>query len=117
MVEQNLQAGEWAAPGTPVVTVEDLSRQWARIGVEETQLGALRLGQPARVRVLALPGRSYDGRVAEIGAEGEFALNRDVRRGRPDLRTFRVHVGLDRLAEELRPGMTAEVDLLPGGGR
>ena len=55
------------------------------------------------------PGRRYAAHVIEIGAEGEFALNRDVKRGRPDVRTFRVRVGLDRVAPELRPGMTAEV--------
>ena len=31
----------------------------------------------------------------EVGAEGDFAVNRDVKRGRPDLRTFRVRVALD----------------------
>ena len=109
VVEQNLQPGEWAAPGTPVITVEDLSRQWVRIDVEETDLGALRVGDPADVRVVACPGRTYAAHVIEIGAEGEFAVNRDVKRGRPDVRTFRVRVGLDKTAEELRPGMTAEV--------
>jgi HlyD family secretion protein len=111
VVEQNLQVGEWAAPGTPVVTVEDLSRQWVRIDVGETELGGLRVGSPMAVRVFALPKRRYAARVIEIGAQGEFALNRDVKRGRADVRTFRVRVGLDQTAEELRPGMTAEVVL------
>lgn len=111
VAEQNLQPGEWAAPGTPVVTVEDLTRQWVRIDVEETALAGLHLGAPATIRVVAFPARRYAGHVIEIGAEGEFALNRDVKRGRPDVRTFRVRVGLDTPAEELRPGMTAEVTL------
>jgi len=109
VVEQDLQPGEWAAPGTPVITVEDLSRQWVRLDVEETELGALRIGDPADVTVVAFPGRTYAAHVIEIGAEGEFAINRDVKRGRPDVRTFRVRVALDKTAEELRPGMTAEV--------
>lgn len=111
VAEQNLQPGEWAAPGTPVVTVEDLTRQWVRIDVEETALGALHLGDPVTVRVVAFVGRRWAARVIEIGAQGEFALNRDVKRGRPDVRTFRVRVGFDKPAEELRPGMTADVTL------
>jgi hypothetical protein len=61
---------------------------------------------------IALPGASYAGHVAEIGAEGDFALDRDVKRGRPAVRTFLVRVAFDQALEQLRPGMTAEVRLL-----
>ena len=111
VVQRDLQPGEWAAPGTPVVTVEDLSRLWVRLDVEETKLEDLRLGQAADVRVLADPGRLYPGHVVEIGAEGDFAVNRDVKRGRPDIRTFLVRVAIDEPASSLRPGMTAEVSI------
>lgn len=114
VVNRNLEEGEWAAPGTPVVSVENHERLWARLDVEETRLGGLRLGQEAAVRVLAEPGRAFRGHVIEIGAEGEFAVNRDVKRGRPDIRTFRVRVALDERSAALRPGMTAEVGLAPG---
>lgn len=114
VVNRVLEPGEWAAPGTPVVTVEDHAQLWARLDVEETRLGGLRLGQGAEVRVIAVPGRTFRGHVVEIGAEGEFAVNRDVKRGRPDIRTFRVRVALDERAPELRPGMTVEVSFPPG---
>ncbi len=109
LVDENLRAGEWAAPGTPVLTVEDWSRQWVRIDLPETALGGLRVGRAAEVRVASQPKRTFRGSVIEIGAEGEFALNRDVKRGRPDVRTFRVRVGIEPPAPELRPGMTADV--------
>jgi multidrug resistance efflux pump len=111
VVQRNLEPGEWVAPGTPVVTVEDVSQVWARLDIEETKLEGLQLGQTANVRVLAEPNKLYAGHVAEIGAEGDFAVNRDVKRGRPDLRTFRVRVAIHEPAPSLRPGMTAEVSL------
>ena len=49
------------------------------------------------VRIIALPGQVLSGHIIEIGAEGEFALNRDVKRGRPDVRTFRVRVAFDEI--------------------
>jgi HlyD family secretion protein len=113
VVTRNLQEGEWAAPGTPVVTVEDLGQRWVRLDVGEAELSAVRPGAEATVTVVALPGRAFRGRVAEVGAEGDFALNRDVKRGRPDLRTFRVRVALEGASDEVRPGMTAEVTLTP----
>ncbi len=111
VVQRNLLPGEWAAPGTPVVTVEDLSQLWVRLDIEETMLQGLHLGQEALVHVISVPGKVYRGHVIEIGAEGDFAVNRDVKRGRPDIRTFLVRVGLDQPATELRPGMTAEVSI------
>ena len=111
VVQRNLQPGEWAAPGTPVVTVEDLSQLWVRLDIEETQLDNLQIGHTADVRVLAEPTKVYRGHVIDIGAEGDFAVNRDVKRGRPDIRTFLVRVAIDEPARSLRPGMTAEVSM------
>jgi len=114
VVQRNLQPGEWAAPGTPVVTVEDLSQLWVRLDIEESRLEGIAIGQPAEVRVIADPKSEYAGRVTQIGAEGDFAVNRDVKRGRPDIRTFLVRVAIDQAAPSLRPGMTAEVTFPPG---
>lgn len=111
VVNRDLEEGEWAAPGTPVVTVENHERLWVRLDVEETRLGGLQLGQEVQVRVVAVPGRTFRGHVVEFGAEADFAVNRDVKRGRPDIRTFRVRVAMDERSSELRPGMTAEVSL------
>ncbi len=113
VVERDLEEGEWAAPGTPVVTVEDHERLWVRLDIEETRLEGLRIGLDVRVKVMAFPGSAYRGHVSAIGAHGDFAVNRDVKRGRPDIRTFRVRVALDERSPELRPGMTAEVSLGP----
>ena len=120
VVAHDVEEGEWTAPGTPLVTVEDTSRLWVRLDVEETGFQTLRLDEVASVRVIALPGATFEAHVAEIGAEGDFALDRDVKRGRPDVRTFLVRVAFDHVGDQLRPGMTAEVRLLgttrPGEG-
>lgn len=117
VVNRNLEEGEWAAPGTPVVTVEATDRRWVRLDVGEGELAGLRPGAGAQVTLAALPGRAFHGRVAEVGAEGDFAVNRDVKRGRPDLRTFRVRVALQDATDEVRPGMTAEVELVPAAAQ
>jgi len=113
VAERNTEEGEWVGPGTPVVTIEDTTRQWVRLDVEETALDALHIGTAAHIRVIALEGHPVEGHVIEIGAEGEFAIDRDVRRGRPDVRTFRVRVAIDPPDDQLRPGMSASVELAP----
>ena len=61
---------------------------------------------------MTLPGSppiSLPGRIMAIGQEGQFATERDVRRGRQDIRTFYVKVRVLQEREEAKPGMTAEV--------
>ncbi|MBF6559918.1 MAG: efflux RND transporter periplasmic adaptor subunit [Candidatus Binataceae bacterium] len=106
VVSKALQVGEWVTPGTPILTVDDLSTIWARVDVEETDLGAIRLGQPA---LTARPPQVYTGRVMAIGQEGQFATETDVRRGRQDIRTFYVKVRVLQAGGDVKPGMTAEV--------
>lgn len=109
VVSKNLELGEWANPGTPILTVDDLSTVWVRVDVPETELGSIKLGEPARVTVPTHPPLIFEGRVMAIGQEGQFATERDVRRGRQDIRTFYVKVRVLKAEGTLKPGMTAEV--------
>jgi RND family efflux transporter MFP subunit len=109
VVSKNLEIGEWVEPGTPVVTVDDLSTIWARVDVQETDLATIRVGGPARVSLPTHPPMIFAGQVMAIGQEGQFATEHDVRRGRQDIRTFYVKVRLLQAAGEAKPGMTAEV--------
>jgi RND family efflux transporter MFP subunit len=118
VVYKALQVGEWATPGTPILTVDDLSTIWARVDVQETEIAGLHLGDPAKVTLPGRPPAELPGRILAIGQEGEFATERDVRRGRQDIRTFSVKVLLEGDTSAAKPGMTAEVtfDLAAAGG-
>lgn len=109
IVSKALEVGEWVTPGTPILTVDDLSTIWARVDVEETDLGSLFVGKTAQIRLPTNPPENFTGRIMAIGQEGEFATERDVRRGRQDIRTFYVKVQVLQPGGELKPGMTAEV--------
>ena len=49
VVNKALEVGEWVTPGTPIVTVDDLSTIWARVDVQETDLGSIYIGKAAQV--------------------------------------------------------------------
>lgn len=104
-----LELGEMAAPGLPVLTIVDLDRIWARMDLEEDKLLYVKLNDKAIIMPSISHGREYQGRVIEIGVEGEFATQRDTKRGRQDLRTFRVKVEVINNDGYIRPGMTVEV--------
>lgn len=109
VVSKNLQVGEWVNPGTPILTVDDLSTMWARVDLEETQLGFIQVGSPAQVMLSIQPPTVIRGQVMAVGQEGQFATETDVRRGRQDIRTFYVKVRLLQAGGVAKPGMTAEV--------
>jgi RND family efflux transporter MFP subunit len=116
VVSKNLEVGEWVVPGTPILTVDDLSTIWARVDLEETDLGAIRVGSPAQVTLPTRPPMVFAGQVMAMGQEGHFATETDVRRGRQDIRTFYVKVRVLQATGQVKPGMTAEVAFARNNG-
>lgn len=106
VVYKAFETGEVVNAGSPVYTIHDLKNIWARVDIEETKIGNIRLGNRAKITVLAMPDKEFNGEVIEIGREGEFATQRDVTRGRPDIRTFRVKIGIMKPDGLLKSGMT-----------
>lgn len=103
------EIGEMTQPGAPILTLIDPESVWARIDLEEGDIAKVRLGNRAEVFVDSLPGRSFEGKVAEVGSEGGFATQRDVTRGKQDIKTFRVKAQLVSPQGFLKPGMTTKV--------
>ena len=101
------EPGEMSSNGATILTVVDLSDIWVRADVEETAVSKIRLGDAATVKIDSLPGQEFKGRVSEINSEGEFATQRDVKRGRQDIKTYRVKVKIDEPKGILKEGMTA----------
>ena len=52
----------------PVFTIADLSTVWLIANVRESDAPALRVGQPAEVTVLALPGKTFKARISWVGS-------------------------------------------------
>lgn len=111
VIFKSMETGETVSPGVTIMTVVDLDSLYARVDIDETRIGAIVLNGPAFVRVDGMPGKVFTGRVTEIGRYAEFATQRDVVRGREDIKTFRVKVKVDDAAGLLKPGMTVEVEI------
>lgn len=86
------ELGTLAAPGVPLVTVED-GRYRLEAAVEESRLGAVRVGQPVPVVLDALGDRELSGRVGEVAPSAD-----------PATRTYLVKIELPAAAG-LRSGL------------
>lgn len=103
------EEGEMASSGKSIYTIYGQKNIWARVDVEETVIGRIKLGGKAIVTVMGLPDKKFDSEVIEIGREAEFATQRDVARGRQDIKTFRVKAAVRNPEGFLKPGMTVVV--------
>ena len=108
VIFKSMEAGETVSPGVTVMTVVDLKSLYARVDMDETKIGGVVLNGPATITVDGLPGKTFKGRISEIGRYAEFATQRDVVRGREDIKTFRVKIRVEDPDGLLKPGMTVE---------
>lgn len=109
VVYKAFEEGEMVNTGASVYTIHDFKNIWVRVDIEETIIGRIKLGSKAMVTAPSIPNKEFKGDVIEIGREGEFATQRDVTRGRADIKTFRVKIGVKESNGLLKPGVTAIV--------
>ncbi|MBI5560265.1 MAG: efflux RND transporter periplasmic adaptor subunit [Deltaproteobacteria bacterium] len=109
VVYKAFETGETVVAGVAIYTVHDTENIWARVDIEETNIGRITRGRGAVVTTRDLPGKEFKGDVIEIGGVGGFATQRDVTRGRPDIKTFRVKVAIRDHMGLLKEGMTVSV--------
>lgn len=103
------ETGEVIQAGQPLAVLVDLTRLKLKVYVPSDRLGAIRLGQPARVRVDSYPDRFFDARVARIDDYAQFTP-RDIHL--PEERTqmvYGVELALGNPEGVLKPGMPADV--------
>lgn len=97
-------------PGTQIMVVSDLSRMLVRADVDEADIVDILLGQKAKITVDALPDTSFPGTVTEIGNTAKRSLTG----GSEGQTNFEVQVVFDQTVPEVRPGMTADVEIDTG---
>ena len=85
--------------GTLLLTMADLKRVRARVRVDETDIGKLSAGVPARIRVAAFPAREFAGVVEMIEPQAVIEQN---------VTLFAVLIGIANEDGLLRPGMNVD---------
>jgi HlyD family secretion protein len=108
VLSKNVEPGDYVAAGTPIVTVGELDNVWLRGYVEETDLGRVKVGQPATVSTDSFPGKRYEGKVSFIAQQAEFTPKTvQTRKERVKL-VYRVKIDVPNPDRELLPGMPAD---------
>jgi HlyD family secretion protein len=107
----DVRPGDLIAPNTPVATLLEKDQIYVRIYIPETEIGRVKVGQKAEVRVDSFPKTAFDGVVEQINQQAEF-LPRNVQ-----TREERVHqvigikIRINDPAGRVLAGMAADVKL------
>ncbi len=114
-----VRKGEHVAVGQRIAMFHDPKQIWVQANVKETEVGQLKPGMKAQVRIDAYPGRVFSGEIHRIGraATSKFALLPDPNpSGNFTKITQRLPVRILLTENDLmlRPGMMAEVDIAVG---
>ena len=112
VLSKNVEAGEYVAAGTPIVTAADLTDIWLRAYVSEADLGRVKLGQKARITTDTYPDKVYEGTISFIASDAEFTpKNVQTPKERVKL-VFRIKITVANAKMELKPGMPADAEIV-----
>jgi len=91
------------ANATPVMTLGNIEQVFVRGKVDEADIGHVRLGQPARIRVETFKDKVFNGQVTQISPMG---VEKD------NVTNFEVKVSIDNPGRALKANMTANAEIV-----
>ena len=100
IADRPLYEGEMAVPGTPLLTVMDISRVVARINIPQSQSTVVKVGQAADV-IPAEGGDAIPGKVIVVSPATD-----------PASTTVQVWVQIDNPGERLKPGASVHAKIV-----
>jgi HlyD family secretion protein len=106
---RKIRIGDRVTGSQGIVTIPEVSRMLLEGSVSEPEVHRVRHGQPAVVRVEAVPDLRLTGRVVRVGSLARASADRPFEDKR-----FDVIVELDSPTGELLPEMSARADLVVG---
>ena len=111
VTEKIQEAGEYARPGSPIVSVADLIHLYVWVYLDAVELGQVKVGDRVGVQVDAYKGRSFPGEVVYISPQAEFTpRNVQTPQDRVQL-VFGVKVAVANEDGALKAGLPADVVL------
>ena len=100
-----IQEGEEARPGMPIMQVVDPSKMLVRVKVNQADVHLLQAGQPARISLDAYPDLHFQGRVEHVAPVGTTSMLTTR------VRNFVATVSIQGSHPNLLPDLSAAVDV------
>jgi len=109
-VGENVVLGIQNSPGSYLMTISDMSIVTAEVKVDETDIVNVKMGQEADVTIDAVPGKTFKGRVTEVGNQAVLRTSglatTQTTSGSQEAKDFKVIVTLNDPPQNVRPGLS-----------
>lgn len=103
---EKVSVGDQVWGRTPVISLPDLNQMQVLCHIGEMDITLIEVGQRAQIRLDAFPGPVFNGTVGAIGPMAS-ASERN-----PNLQVFEMTIDIDERDERLKPGMSAQVEIV-----
>lgn len=97
---RSVDPGMMAVPGLAAITVVRIDKVFARVPVPENDLPLLHEGGPAAIRIGALGGREFAGRIEDIGVVAD-----------PLAHSYKVRIAVANPDRAIKPGMVCSASV------
>lgn len=112
---RSAEPGEVVSPGTPIVTMLDLSKVYLRGFVPEGDIGRVKLGQTARVYLDSNPRQPVEAVVSRIDPEASFTPENTYFRNDRVKQVVGIKLSINSPTGAAKPGMPADGEILVDG--
>lgn len=100
IAKRSIEPGDTAAAGRVVFEIVQMDPVEVNVGVPETDVNLVRIGQKADITVPAIPGKKFQGTVRVINVSAD-----------PNTRTYMTRITVANQEHKLRVGMIAEATI------
>jgi HlyD family secretion protein len=111
ILEKYVEPGETIRLGGPMVNIADVKKLWIKIYLSEAELGKLKIGGGADLKITSFAERSFPGKISWISSKAEFTpKNVQTKEARADL-VYAIKVNIENPEGILKIGMPADITL------
>jgi HlyD family secretion protein len=103
-----IEVGQQIRERELIMTITNADEKDVDVKVHETNVDKIRMGQPVRIVVDAQPDKVFFGAVQKISPLPDPASFF----GNPDLKVYSTDVSIENVGTQIRPGMSARVEIL-----
>lgn len=112
ILTKNYELGDVIAAGSPLATLGNMSDCWVKLYIPSTQLGLVKLGQKAEVKIDSYPGKVFEATVTEVNQQAEYNPRLSLTQSERSNMVFWIKISIKNTEGVIKPGMPADVTLL-----
>ncbi|NJD22118.1 MAG: HlyD family efflux transporter periplasmic adaptor subunit [Melioribacter sp.] len=112
VIKKFVERGETVSMLSSLFKLADLSKVKVTIYVSETELGKIKLGQKAEIKIDSFPEKSFEGKVIFISPEAEFTPKNIQTKDERTKLVFAVKIEIPNPQQELKTGLPADVKII-----